>query len=204
MTAPKFDYIAEANVTASNTYHGDNVPASMLKDVMENSIRTLKHLDVIKKSLFYGRKLPDEMMAAYMQYNLSDSARFPKWISDDEAKGTLILHSIIGQATEVCEQLELLFATLFQNAPFDMVNFCEEIGDSQWYEAIGLGAVGETFDSVQRRNIAKLRHRFPNKFTEYDANNRDLFGERKILEEATPAKVAPELSKPITREQIGS
>jgi hypothetical protein len=45
-----------------------------------------------------------------------------------------------------------------------------------------LNAVRCTFDECQRINIAKLRQRFPDKFTEYDANNRDLFAERSQLE----------------------
>ena len=36
-------------------------------------------------------------------------------------------------------------------------------------------------DSMQK-NIDKLKARFPEKFTEHDANNRDLITERKILE----------------------
>ncbi|URA06965.1 hypothetical protein Pfeifenkraut_BL30068 [Xanthomonas phage Pfeifenkraut] len=85
----------------------------------------------------------------------------------------------------------MLSNVLFNGAKFDDVNFIEETGDGFWYAAIGLNAVKATFGDVQHRNIAKLRHRFPQKFTEYDANNRDLFGERKILEmhgEQTKAK----------------
>ena len=65
---------------------------------------------------------------------------------------------------------------------FDVTNFKEEIGDGMWYDAIGLEAVDGTIAETQNTNIAKLRARFPNKFTEYDANNRNLSAERKILE----------------------
>jgi NTP pyrophosphatase (non-canonical NTP hydrolase) len=41
---------------------------------------------------------------------------------------------------------------------------------------------GFSFDKDLERNINKLKLRFPDKFTEYDALNRDLDGERKILE----------------------
>ena len=41
-----------------------------------------------------------------------------------------------------------------------------------------------TFDliDVATKNIAKLRARYPERFSEYDALNRDLDAERKVLE----------------------
>jgi hypothetical protein len=68
------------------------------------------------------------------------------------------------------------------NEPFDAVNLIEECGDVQWYEAMLCRALGTDFDTVQRTNIAKLKARFPDKFTEESANNRDLEIERSILE----------------------
>ena len=110
----------------------------------------------------------------------------PDWISDrpeDDEKALNIIHAIIGKATEAGELLEALYATAYRGETFDVVNAGEEIGDGFWYDALLARACGLTFDGIQRTNIAKLRHRFPNAFTEYDANNRDLFGERRILEE---------------------
>ena len=87
------------------------------------------------------------------------------------------------KATEAGELLEALHATAYRGETFDVANAGEEIGDGFWYDALLARACGLTFDGIQRTNIAKLRHRFPDHFTEYDANNRDLFGERRILEE---------------------
>lgn len=180
MKKDAFDYIAEANATASNNFHGDKVPLYHFQGVLTNAIQALQALDKIKKAIFYSRDLVGlpERQDVVMNCN-----QLPSRIdNENDKRGELILHSIVGKATEVGEQLEQLFNVVFNNVSFDEVNFVEEIGDGQWYDAIGLRAVGVTFDECQRRNIAKLRHRFPNAFTEYDANNRDLFGERKIME----------------------
>lgn len=176
-----FDYIAEANVTASNNFHGSKVPLLYFQGIVANAINALKQLDEVKKSLFYGRDLNSPSARAYQ--GTATSALLPS-IMDEEnaARGELLIHSIVGTATEAGELLELLEGALFHAKPFDVINFVEEVGDGFWYAAVGLGAVDSSFEAAQRINIAKLRHRFPEKFTEYEANNRDLFGERKILE----------------------
>jgi hypothetical protein len=187
--AKPFDYMAEANATASNQFHGGKVPLSYFQGVVANAILALKLLDGIKKTLFYGRELvgtTGESIPFHLNgQDLCDS--LPKRLGvDDEAKAELIIHAIVGKATECGELLELLRDVLFNDALFDDVHFIEEIGDGQWYDAIGLKAIDATIDECQRRNIAKLRRRFPDKFTEYDANNRDLFAERKALEQTKP------------------
>lgn len=180
MSNDNFDYIEEANVTASNNFHGDKVPLYHFQGVLNDAIKALEALDKIKKALFYGR----DLVGLPERHDVVTGCQQLPFKIDSElqGRGELILHSIVGKATEVGEQLEQLFDVLFNGVFFDEVNFVEEIGDGQWYDAIGLRAVGVTFDECQRRNIAKLRHRFPNAFTEFDANNRDLFGERRILE----------------------
>lgn len=175
-----FDYIAEANVTASNNFHGDKVPLYWFQGALFNAIKAIEQLDAIKKTLFYGR----ELTGLPEQHAITTGCQhLPGMVDPEDLKrGELLLHSIVGTVTEAGEQLEMLSNVLFNGAKFDDVNFIEEIGDGFWYAAIGLKQVNATFGDVQHRNIAKLRHRFPQKFTEYDANNRDLFGERKILE----------------------
>ncbi|URA06894.1 putative nucleotide pyrophosphohydrolase [Xanthomonas phage Langgrundblatt2] len=178
--AKTFDYIEEANVTASNNFHGDLVPLYWFQGALFNAIKAIEQLDAIKKTLFYGRELtglPEHHPVT------TGCQHLPGMVDPEDLKrGELLLHSIVGTVTEAGEQLEMLSNVLFNGAKFDDVNFIEEVGDGFWYAAIGLKQVGATFGDVQHRNIAKLRHRFPQKFTEYDANNRDLFGERRILE----------------------
>lgn len=193
-----FNYIAEANVTASNKFHGEKVPLHHFQAILLASIEIGKRLDAIKKSIFYGRDFPpaESYGVSFMDCN----ALPPRLEGIDPHKAELIIHSILGKATESVELLELLNNVLFMGSQFDEINFVEEIGDGQWYDAIGLAAVDFTFDECQRRNIAKLRARFPDKFTEYDANNRDLFAERKILEGAA---VSPPSLKAVASDAVG-
>ena len=187
--AKPFDYIEEAHVTASDKYHGAQVPLLYFVGTIAEAIEALNRLDEIKKTLFYGRDLgvPAPEVGAPTLANL------PAWISDHpehDEKARNIIHAIIGKATEAGELLEALHATAIRGETFDVANAGEEIGDGFWYDALLARACGLTFDGIQRTNIAKLRHRFPDRFTEYDANNRDLFGERRILEEGSNEKTS--------------
>lgn len=181
---PVFDYVAEAHLTASPKFYGELVPLAHFDAVLSQAIDALNALDRVKKCLFYGRELGP--LALGVRDVSKNCAKLPEWISDrpeDDAAAVNVIHAIIGKATEAGELLELLHATAINGEPFDVANAGEEIGDGFWYDALLARACGLTFDGIQRTNIAKLRHRFPDRFTEYDANNRDLFGERRILEE---------------------
>lgn len=93
-----------------------------------------------------------------------------------------LLHAGIGLATEGGEFLDALKKTVFYGKVLDEVNLAEELGDVLWYVALALRALDTDFDTQMQINIDKLKARFPDKFTEYDAENRDLTKERSILE----------------------
>jgi len=93
-----------------------------------------------------------------------------------------LLHAGIGLATESGEFLDALKKAIFYGKELDRINLQEEIGDLLWYCAIALDELGADFDSTMSINIQKLKARFPNKFTEEDAENRNLDKEREILE----------------------
>lgn len=177
--AAPFDYVAEANVTCSNKFHGDLVSIIDFRTKLKAAMEALADLDAMKKTLFYGRALPpnfDAPTPATFSYSLPHMVD-----AADPDRGEVIVHGVIGLATEAGELLEALDSAL-DGEQFDSVNMQEEVGDAFWYQAILAKAGGFSFDTCQRRNIAKLRKRFPDKFTEHDALNRDLFGERAILE----------------------
>jgi NTP pyrophosphatase (non-canonical NTP hydrolase) len=93
-----------------------------------------------------------------------------------------LLHAAIGMQTESAEFSDMLKKHLFYGKPLDVVNLTEELGDQMWYIAMALRALGTDFETVMERNISKLRVRYPDKFTEDLAENRDLCKERGILE----------------------
>lgn len=93
-----------------------------------------------------------------------------------------ILHAIVGISTESGEILDVAKKSMFYGKPVDYTNLDEEMGDVLWYIGVYCYARGVKIEQLMDQNIAKLRARFPNKFTEFDANNRDLQTEREILD----------------------
>lgn len=95
---------------------------------------------------------------------------------------TRILHGAIGAVTESGELIDALKKSIYYGKPLDKVNLVEEVGDVMWYLALILRELDMTFEDAAQININKLRARFGEKFSEFDAQNRDLTKERSILE----------------------
>jgi len=93
-----------------------------------------------------------------------------------------LIHASMGLVTEAGEFQDMLKKHLYYGRKLDEVNLKEEIGDTLWYCAIALNALGTDFETVMQTNIDKLKARFPEKFTEDNANSRNLDKEREILE----------------------
>jgi NTP pyrophosphatase (non-canonical NTP hydrolase) len=93
-----------------------------------------------------------------------------------------ILHGAIGCSTEAGELLDSVKKSLFYNRQLDLVNVEEELGDLLWYMALIVDACGFDFGVILDKNIRKLKIRYPEQFTDTNAENRDLQAERKELE----------------------
>lgn len=91
-----------------------------------------------------------------------------------------LLHAGIGMATEAAEFLDMLKKHIYYGKPLDRVNLGEEAGDNVWYCAEATRELGISEDFLDV-NIEKLIERFPDKFSEQDANSRDLEAEREVL-----------------------
>jgi len=111
-----------------------------------------------------------------------DALRTESTVFNMEDGDARLLHAGIGLATESGEFLDALKKHVFYGKPLDRTNLKEEVGDLMWYCAIALDELDSTFSEVQDTNIAKLRARYPDKFTEERAETRDLVKEREILE----------------------
>ena len=184
MTKP-FDYLEESARTASGKFHGKFVDYDKFTDQLSSFISAANALDRYKKLLFYGEDTNKQRFKDIASikdgYTITDAMSTD---NESEIKARYILHAILGIMTEAGELAEAVHAALVGNNSLDLVNLSEEIGDLQWYEAMMARALGTTFDDIQRQNIAKLRARFPDKFSTEKANDRDLEKERGILETA--------------------
>jgi NTP pyrophosphatase (non-canonical NTP hydrolase) len=93
-----------------------------------------------------------------------------------------LLHAILGIISEAGELADALKKHIIYGKQLDDINVMEETGDLSWYEVIALHACKFTFEEAMERNIAKLKARFGDKFTEAAALTRNLDRERKTLE----------------------
>ena len=98
-----------------------------------------------------------------------------------------LTHALDGLVTEVGELVDVKKKHEQYSKPIDWVNLGEELGDVMWYVAVLASVIeentGVTLEGWLDKNIAKLKARYPDKFTEHNAINRDLEKERAILED---------------------
>lgn len=85
-----------------------------------------------------------------------------------------LLHGGLGLSTEVGEFLDQIKRHIFYGKPLDKLNLQEEVGDIMWYVGLICNCQGFDLEEIMKKNISKLRLRFPNNFTNYDALNRDV------------------------------
>jgi NTP pyrophosphatase (non-canonical NTP hydrolase) len=190
------EYITEALRTESKI-DAVVVNPTLLGSVFTVLIAAGNILDQIKKHTYYDRDYDTDKLVAeftnivgsldYLKQSIveiqqAETKMMPYSGEGETTYDPRIFHSIVGITTEAVELIEAL-----SSPEFDKVNFIEELGDLNWYQAIGIDAVGSSFDDVMETNINKLsksdKARYKDGFTADEANNRDLDAEREILED---------------------
>lgn len=164
------------------------VNSKLLINVLAMFISAGQMLDQIKKHAYYGKEYkPDDINNAYMTVRdaLEDMMGAP--INGDLQEDSFeidprVFHAIVGISTEATELCEAVYDNLLNKKELDIVNILEEMGDIMWYASILMDAANGDWDDVLETNIAKLKKRFPDKFSSDDAINRDVDAEREILE----------------------
>jgi NTP pyrophosphatase (non-canonical NTP hydrolase) len=163
--------------------------ATTLHHALEAFIAVGTILDYIKKNVFYkkpidNKKYSDAFNRAFTsiaELGMMSAERTDGEFDNDIQIDARVFHAIIGAMTESAELGEALQKAI-TGKEVDLVNVLEEFGDINWYQAIAVDALKGDFEETLKRNIAKLKARFPEKFTNENAINRDLETERKILE----------------------
>ncbi len=199
------EYLRESARTAAGTYHEHLVTAPELDFMLQAVIQASQWADRVKRALFYGKSIETTRVFS------TTSLQHRPEISD-------IMHAMLGCVTEAGELAEHVRDVLGGAKPLDRTNLVEEFGDQLWYIALGLRALPSDFEEAFAVNIAKLRKRFPDKFTTEAALNRDLGGERAVLEgkpsvgsledllnseDGTPVQILPDGSVRPIIEQVG-
>jgi NTP pyrophosphatase (non-canonical NTP hydrolase) len=121
-----------------------------------------------------------------------------------------LLHAALGMTTEAAEVADVLKKGLFYGKGLDAEvvlsqetrdqifygkgldaeivlsqeareHIAEEVGDLLWYVAIACDALGIPMQDIMAANIRKLRARYPERFTEEAAVERDVAAEQEAL-----------------------
>lgn len=185
-----------------------NIEKTTLHAMLNLAIHAGRILDQAKRRIFYGSTMDKEKLIASLQIvhgmteylgalatndmEMNEAQPEDAYIDLPENLTGMklsninirLLHAALGCFTESAELVEPL-QEQYVTGVLDKVNFGEEVGDIEWYQAIGFDESGVSEAECREKNIAKLRKRYPNKFDALDAVNRDLDAERAILEADT-------------------
>lgn len=151
---------------------------------MRSIVKSLQLLDKWKKHIYYGKVIPGLKTKKSLWNKFLDLFKKKEKFAVVDEKLIRILHGSIGICTEGGELLEAIDKHL-QGKPLDVTNCLEECADAGWYQNL----LYDVFETNAEENfqlfVDKLKKRFPDKFTEDKAINRDLVTERKLLEDNT-------------------
>ena len=154
-------YSVLAMRTEASTFFApqDKREVEILTD-MSTFIDLAARLSRHKSLLFYGKDKPEPETHSFNVVttdfrNIHDKAR---------------LHALLGIASEAGELLEALFKEMrgvdSQSEQEDIdANYSEESGDIDWYQEQLAKSICIPVEQSRRDNIAKLRVRYPDKFT---------------------------------------
>ena len=106
-----------------------------------------------------------------------------KAVADRMASCARLIHYTDGLVTEAAELKDAIKKHTAYGTELDVPNRKEELGDVFWYAARIMDMFDWSMGDVMQLNIDKLKARYPEKFTQELAENRDLEKEREILEQ---------------------
>lgn len=98
---------------------------------------------------------------------------------------TQLRNGVTGLSDEVGELNSAVKKYVEYGKPLDITNIQEEIGDCLWRLTQICQSIGYSLEQAMIHNIEKLKIRYPNGYTDFQAaeENRDRAAERQLLEE---------------------
>lgn len=94
-------------------------------------------------------------------------------IVPDQYEDMTAIHMVMGMATEVGELTDFFKKNLAYKKPIDMARVHDEVGDLMWYISEFCNYYHINLENILQKNIDKLRVRFPEKFDEQLAINKN-------------------------------
>ena len=187
-------YLAESSRSVAPGIHTEftELEGTLIKKALMDTITAGDYCDSLKRKLFYGleftgKGLPSNTMSLEKIEGQAIAEHLRQFISHYAVSNITpndLIHGIIGAAGETGELVDALTSSLLKQGPIDTVNVGEEVGDVLWYLALILRSVNSTFEEAMELNIEKLRKRYPDKWSQKAVLDRDLDGEREILEKS--------------------
>lgn len=154
-------------------------------------IQELSHdIDLMKKSIFYGKPLTESDLQLIELYESKreSSDELPTYTDDQ----TDLLHAIFGLIGEGGELLESLLDPALMEVPYSKGGVVEESGDATWYLPLALRAVKSSLAEAAHLNNLKLAKRYAS----------GAFSQGEALTRDTDAEIAA-MQPPISPPQVG-
>jgi hypothetical protein len=192
-------YVADAlrseNPLAEIVTDGD-----ALVGVMKVAIATGALVDIAKKGVIYGKEIQSDDVVAKIDAIYSELEQLEKALYRDNQEITKVpvnarlLHAALGAYGEEAEFMETLLNQIKNNGDLQMYGkggALEEPGDGFWYGGLRIDelaklcgvTVAEMVGVMLTMNIAKLRVRFPGKFSLEASENRNIAAEEATLQQ---------------------
>ena len=92
----------------------------------------------------------------------------------DRPLGDQLINAALGLAGEAGEISDLVKKEFFHGHDCDAPKLKEELGDLLWYVALACYALNCEMGDLMEANIAKLKRRYPEGFSEERSRNREV------------------------------
>ncbi len=94
-------------------------------------------------------------------------------LNPELSKKDVLINSVMGLCGESGEAIDLVKKWLHQGHALDKEKLTKELGDIAWYLAEAATALDIPLEEIFRRNIDKLRARYPAGFSTERSRNRE-------------------------------
>lgn len=181
-----FEEFTNLAIRTESVVEEASVDIPSFKSLLEMFVIVGTLLDYTKKGIFYNNysKYDDNYVSLVQALN-DKFLEFVESSCDGERVQQKLdyrlIHGLLGAITESSEIAEHLISYLDSGA-VDKAGILEECGDSDWYKAILFDHLNISENTSRTNVIEKLKVRFPDKYSDDAAANRNLSEERKKLE----------------------